>query len=171
MLHLTEGSKHLSVLPQVALLFLVKDSVSNEAVWRAFFHAAAQLQLAPHVATAAAAAAQHTSKASVADAVGPSTPLHPDLGTFPESLYPGYRVQHGLTRGADNSELSLTQPKRVSAQAGRGQSSAASSFPAAAHGWKVQLLQQAVQDLTAKAPQRAPGSAGTDALAAAKAAT
>lgn len=101
---------------------------------------------------------------------GPQHPLHPPLhlGTFRDWFYPGYRVQHGLTPGAD---ISLTQPKKVQSQAGRGQPSEASSFPAAAHGWEEQLLQQAMQDLTAKAPQRPPGSAGTDALAAATAAT
>lgn len=126
MLRLPASKHHVMILPscvflpQVALLILVKDSIANEAVWRAFFNAAAQLQLAPHVAKPAAAAAQHTSKASVADAVGSSTPLHPDLGTLPELFYPGYRVQHGLTPGADTSTSTLTQPKKVhKAQAGR----------------------------------------------------
>jgi hypothetical protein len=134
---------------QVALLFLTKGSIANEAVWRAFFSTAAKLQLAPHVAAAAAAAAQHTSKASVADAVGPSTALHPDVGTYPELFYPGFRIQHGLTPGAD---VQQKQPKRVPAQSGQ-QVSAAVSFPAAAHDWEAQLLQQTVQDLTAELPQ------------------
>uniref|UniRef100_A0A383V407 Uncharacterized protein n=1 Tax=Tetradesmus obliquus TaxID=3088 RepID=A0A383V407_TETOB len=87
-------------VPKVALLFLVKDSIPNEPIWRAFFEAAAALQLQPHVAAAAAAAAQQTAAASVSDLLG-NKPLHPKLEVYEPWIYPGFRIQHGLSPGAE----------------------------------------------------------------------
>jgi hypothetical protein len=85
---------------QVALLFLVKDAIPNELIWRAFFEAAATLQLQPHLAPAAAAAAQQAAAASIADLIGNKT-LHPALEAYEPWIYPGFRIQHGLSPGAD----------------------------------------------------------------------
>jgi hypothetical protein len=143
----------------VALLFLTASAIANEAVWRAFFERAAELQLQPAVAAAVAAAAQPTAPdaASLAAALGPGRTLHPDVGVFPPWAYPGYRVQHSLMAGADASSTAAAAAavqKVTAAAAGtRGSptpaasDSAALTFPAAAQARESGLLHAEIQRL------------------------
>jgi len=150
----------------VALLFLVKDRLANEAVWRAFFQAASQLQLQPAVAAAAAKAAQANSQVTVSDAVGTGRSLHPDVGSFPAWAYPGYRVQHGLTPGADPPPAKPTNKaagaagQRVAAaeMPSSGISSSTATFPAAAYPWEGALLQSSIRELAAATAQAGQGA-------------
>lgn len=138
---------------QVALLFLVKGGLANEAVWRAFFQSAAQLQLHPNVAAAAAEAAQRNSKFTAADAIGHNTPMHPNVGDFPSYVYPGYRMQHGLSPGGAPPPVEArTLQAAVAGQLFPGNSSSGHSgdssvFPGAAYDWEAGLLQQAAKEL------------------------
>lgn len=154
---------------QVALLFVAKDRLDNEAVWRAFFQSAAQLQL--HVAAAAAKAALGNSKTTATDALNPGMQPHPDVGSFAPFVYPGYRVQHGLTPGADPAPP--PPPPRPVVLAGVGSGGAAAGqpavastaqhnqqpqqaagvdgtgvFPGAANAWEAAALRGAIHELT-----------------------
>lgn len=71
---------------QVALLFLVKDSMHNEAIWRAFLEGAAKLRLK--------APALKPQPIDLEKVVGGK--LHPAMPGLDETRYPGYKIQHGL---------------------------------------------------------------------------
>jgi hypothetical protein len=142
---------------QVALLFLARDGspLPNEPVWRAFFEAAARLQLQPAAATAAAAAAECVAASNIKDLLG-SRPLHPALQADKPWTYIGYQIQHGMQRGAwrpapeqiprNGSSL------RYSNSSSSNQQPAWQQYSAAVLPQEQQLLQQEMQRLLQLAP-------------------
>jgi hypothetical protein len=155
------------------LLFLVKDHIGNDAVWRAFFQAAARLKLHPHLAAAAADAAQRNSKARISDVIG-SKGLHPDIGTYQPWAYPGYRIQHGFASGADpppwRDHFAADQAAAVAPASAQVQSMAASTASGSStpelpgHNWEAERLRRVQELQEASRLQRAhAGTAGTSA--------
>lgn len=151
---------------QVALLFLAQDSMANDAVWSAFFTAAAQMHLQPTVAAAAAAEAQSLDQAAAVGGYSSSRKMsHPDVGSYPGWIYPGYKIQHGLTTGAEpvktvhsdnsspGSSKSIWKKASQNTAGNRSPSTIGGStrefaaFPAAAYAWESERLSAAVQQL------------------------
>jgi hypothetical protein len=156
---------------QVALLFLVRDGspLPNEPVWRAFFEAAARLQLQPAAATAAAAAAERGAASSIQDLLG-SQPLHPELEKRKPWSHPGYKIQHGLTRGAKRLWPSMSPSQLLKNFSNLRSSNSNSSsrrpawlqFSAKSLPRERLFLQTELQRLLQLAPQQAPASIVAD---------
>lgn len=70
----------------MALMFLVKDLMYTEPVWRSFFEGAAKLRLK--------APAVKPEPIDLETVVGGK--LHPAMPSLDETRYPGYKIQHGL---------------------------------------------------------------------------
>jgi hypothetical protein len=127
--------------PKVALLFLAQRALPNEPVWRAFLEQAGRMRLPPGggvgrpplppaaVAAAAARAQQGASAAAASQAaLGADLrhlrqqlgrPLAPPLPVYPDRLYPGYMIQHGLTPGAHPPQQLVAAAAAQAAGAGR----------------------------------------------------
>lgn len=99
--------------PKVALLFLVREGIPHEGVWRAFLEKAAGL----HLKRLVPGPPRRVTPEFVAKG-----PLHPPLPKFPEAAYPGYRLQHGvdletlssLLNDSNGSAWSTAQPGPLS---------------------------------------------------------
>jgi hypothetical protein len=161
------------VVPQVALLFLARDSspLPNEPVWRAFFEAAARLQLQPGAATAAAAAAERGAASSIQDLLGSRT-LHPELENHKPWTHPGYKIQHGLTRGAKRLWPRMLPGQLLKNLSGLRSSNSSSSSSSRRPAWlqfsanslprERLFLHKEVQRLLQLAPRQAPASIVAD---------
>jgi hypothetical protein len=157
-------------LPQVALLFLARDGspLPNEPVWQAFFEAAARMQLQPAAAAAAAAAAERGAASSIQDLLG-SKPLHPELQNHKPWTHPGYKIQHGLTRGAKRLWPRMSPSQLLKNLSGLRSSNSSSSrrpawlqFSANSVPRERLFLQKEMQRLLQLAPQQAPVSIVAD---------
>jgi hypothetical protein len=158
---------------QVALLFLSRDGspLPNEPVWRAFFEAAARLQLQPAAATAAEAAAEQGAASSIQDLIG-DRPLHPALEPQKPWTLPGYKIQHELTRGAKRLWPRMSPSLLLKNISGLRSSNSSSSSRSKRPAWlqfsassvpEEQLLLQAeMQRLLRLAPQQGPTSVVAD---------
>lgn len=80
--------------------------------------------------------------------------MHPNVGDFPPFVYPGYRMQHGLSPGGAPPPVearalqAAVAGQLLAGNSSSGHSSDSSVFPGAAYDWEAGLLHKAAKDLT-----------------------
>lgn len=79
----TAGSGH---SPKLALMFLVKDEIHNEPIWRQFLDNAKRLRFKNKVPKTVPIDLRKELRRE----------LYPPIHSLEESRYPGYKIQHGM---------------------------------------------------------------------------